>query len=333
MAGKQRIYRGPRPQSNYYILDKRISEDDRLSWEARGVFIYLLGKPDDWNICLNHLVKIGSAGRDKMYKIMNELIECGYCVRTRDENGRGAKYVISETPLTEKAEAVDKEPLPENQDADDKEPLPENQYAGNPLPENPRPENPFPENPTLLITEYNQELTSTNKKTKSKKSDQPEKTQILFDYDAKQFVGIEDFLEQAAVAYPHVNQGQQLAKAGLWLIERRYTKQGQKKDLGKFLRNWFEKEEQKSETKAASGVMRPDWQCCSEMVEYVINQNVPRQFVEWEHLKFRMYWVERGEPRQNWDNKFAQWCIDQWSNPSYREEFFESVEHIDTEVA
>lgn len=41
------IRRAPRPKSNFYLLDKRISEDRRLSWAARGLLIPLLGKPDN----------------------------------------------------------------------------------------------------------------------------------------------------------------------------------------------------------------------------------------------------------------------------------------------
>ncbi|RQY86714.1 hypothetical protein [Burkholderia stagnalis] len=33
------IIRAPRPTSAFYILDRRISEDRRLSWAARGLLI------------------------------------------------------------------------------------------------------------------------------------------------------------------------------------------------------------------------------------------------------------------------------------------------------
>lgn len=36
------IIRGPRPESNWYALDKRIIEDTRLTWAARGLLVFLL---------------------------------------------------------------------------------------------------------------------------------------------------------------------------------------------------------------------------------------------------------------------------------------------------
>lgn len=77
------IIRGPRPDSNFYMLDKRISEDKRLGWAARGLLIYLLGKPDHWKVSVPALIaETGIAGmktgRDGVYRILEELRLAGY---------------------------------------------------------------------------------------------------------------------------------------------------------------------------------------------------------------------------------------------------------------
>ena len=146
MSNISKIIRGRRPQDNFYILDKKISEDARLSWEARGVLIFLLGKPDNWKVSVAHLISVGSAKRDKMYRIINELMEAGYFTRTKGPKGHGCDYVISEVPLTENTE-VEK-----------------------PLTEKPLTEKPFPSKTTLVSTEYKQELNTNNNKSKQKKS-------------------------------------------------------------------------------------------------------------------------------------------------------------------
>lgn len=101
------IVRAPRPTSGFYILDKSISEDLRLGWSARGVLIYLLGKPDHWRVSVAHLVnqtaKAGKrSGRDAVYSILAELESVGYITRrpTRATGGEftGTEYVVSETP-------------------------------------------------------------------------------------------------------------------------------------------------------------------------------------------------------------------------------------------
>lgn len=35
------IIRSPRCESNFYVLDKQISEDKRLGWVARGLLVFL----------------------------------------------------------------------------------------------------------------------------------------------------------------------------------------------------------------------------------------------------------------------------------------------------
>ena len=101
------ITRSPRPDSNFYILDKAISGDKRLSWAARGMLIFLLGKPDHWQVSPAALTNETkglkrSTGRDGVYAILNELKEIGYLqvCGVRDQTGAfaGSDYVVTESP-------------------------------------------------------------------------------------------------------------------------------------------------------------------------------------------------------------------------------------------
>ena len=102
------IIRAPKVERFFYTLDKRISEDRRLSWQARGLLIYLLGKPDHWKVSVEALKAETSdsrkpTSRDGVYSIMDELSNAGYVKRiaARDESGRmaGFDYLVQETPL------------------------------------------------------------------------------------------------------------------------------------------------------------------------------------------------------------------------------------------
>ncbi len=118
------IIRAPRPETKFYILDKAISEDKRLGWAARGFLIYLLGKPDHWQVSVQALVNEVSgsserSARDRTYSIINQLVEAGYIVR-RQGKGEGGKfaaydYLVSESPVTPS-------------------PLPDQPYTDEPLP-------------------------------------------------------------------------------------------------------------------------------------------------------------------------------------------------------
>lgn len=113
------IIRGPKPENNWYLLDKNISQDRRLSWQARGLLVYLLGKPDHWQVSVEALKKetidsVKPTSRDGIYSILKELESSGYVSRkpSRDDSGRmsGFEYVVSEQPLTPNPLTV--EPLP-----------------------------------------------------------------------------------------------------------------------------------------------------------------------------------------------------------------------------
>ena len=93
------IIRAPRKTGNFYILDKAISEDQRLTWAARGLLIYLLGKPDHWRVSPAALrnetaLTRKPTGRDGVYSLLDELIYAGYVTRTQERLSSG---VLSET--------------------------------------------------------------------------------------------------------------------------------------------------------------------------------------------------------------------------------------------
>ncbi len=160
------IIRAPRPESHFYVLDKRISEDRRLSWAARGLLIYILGKPDNWRISISALINevAGSAkpsGRDATYALLDELIKAGYVrreqARGRDGKVSGVTYVVFEAPS----------PLPAQPDT-----------ANPPLPDEPHTEKPDTEmphaaNPTLIsidIETSTERETSTENNTRTKRA-------------------------------------------------------------------------------------------------------------------------------------------------------------------
>lgn len=110
------ITRAPRPESNFYILDKRISEDNRLSWGARGLLIFLLGKPDSWNVSITHLREetkdtAKPTGRDGVYGLLDELITAGYVIRSQERVDSGGfssnSYIVHEAPLPEKPDTAE----------------------------------------------------------------------------------------------------------------------------------------------------------------------------------------------------------------------------------
>lgn len=89
-------------KEDYTRINNRIAQDTSISLEARGVWIDLCTRPDDWVILPKYMAKQCGIGRDKMYRLLNELIEAGVCqreqIRQRTSGGREVlgkmEYVI-----------------------------------------------------------------------------------------------------------------------------------------------------------------------------------------------------------------------------------------------
>ncbi len=97
------IVRSPKPESFFYIVDKRLSEDSSLSWAARGLLIFLLGKPDNWSVSVEYLTTQSDLKRDGVRNLLAELIEKGYVVRhALRESGKiaGYSYTVFDSPQT-----------------------------------------------------------------------------------------------------------------------------------------------------------------------------------------------------------------------------------------
>jgi len=77
--------------------------DKKLTFEARGLCLFLFTRSDDYKINLKNLIKESPAGRDKVRRIVNELIEHGYLSREPLRNDRGqfsdGGYYLNEEKL------------------------------------------------------------------------------------------------------------------------------------------------------------------------------------------------------------------------------------------
>lgn len=104
----------------YFMLLRAVPQDRNLSWEARGMLCYLLSQKDNWKVQPKDLQQ--HCGRDKVYKILNELKEAGYIHRSRihqdDGTFKWGDYLVYEEPFTESQEMDEKQPFPEIPDTE-----------------------------------------------------------------------------------------------------------------------------------------------------------------------------------------------------------------------
>jgi Helix-turn-helix domain len=97
------IIRGPKPSNNYVVVSNDMARNDQLSWEARGLLLYLLSHAEHWEVNVKQLVQQSpNAGRDRVYRIINELVEAGYIVTQQNRNNQGQMmsmdYIVYDAP-------------------------------------------------------------------------------------------------------------------------------------------------------------------------------------------------------------------------------------------
>jgi hypothetical protein len=76
--------------TNFTVIPNYLTEDPDLSWKAKGILVYLLGRPNDWEINIPHLSSVSSDGESSTRSGFSELEDSGYATRVRhtDEAGR-----------------------------------------------------------------------------------------------------------------------------------------------------------------------------------------------------------------------------------------------------
>lgn len=101
------LVRRGRRNARYTTISNFLIDHPSLSPDARIVLIYLLSKPDDWQLQIGDLRRVlgtGSkpCGRDKAYKVVNELKTTAYIVAVEElRAGRfsGTTYYVFDEPL------------------------------------------------------------------------------------------------------------------------------------------------------------------------------------------------------------------------------------------
>lgn len=162
MSQKKYIRRAEHSKENPYVMVRRNTlQDTSLSYEALGMLGYILSQPDNWRVEPSELVREG-CGRDKVYRILKELIEKRYIEHEKHQGAnnliRWGDYVVHERPYTEN-------PYTENQDMDS----PSNRF----------PENPYTEKPDSKDSKNNTNtITKENTRARARKSRSHKKSNI-----------------------------------------------------------------------------------------------------------------------------------------------------------
>ena len=137
-------------QKGFTTVDNLVLNDTKLSWKAKGLFVYLWSQSDEWDFYETEVVKHSTDKLGSLKSGLKELEHQGYLKRQilRDDKGKfkGNEWVLSDNPMFK-----------------------------NPISDNPMSDNPMSENHTLTNTNNNninnnKDESNTSEKNKDKKS-------------------------------------------------------------------------------------------------------------------------------------------------------------------
>lgn len=95
---------------SFTIIENQAITDDNLSWEALGLLVWLLSKPDGWTVKRDGVVGTRRCGKDKVDRMLDELEQAGYLTREKVRAPNGTYYiesVVRERPSQSGKPAVD----------------------------------------------------------------------------------------------------------------------------------------------------------------------------------------------------------------------------------
>lgn len=137
-------------QKGFTTVDNLVLNDTKLSWKAKGLFVYLWSQSDEWDFYETEVVKHSTDKLGSLKSGLKELEHQGYLKRQilRDDKGKfkGNEWVLSDNPMFK-----------------------------NPISDNPMSEKPMSENHALTNTNNkninnNKDESNTSEKNKDKKS-------------------------------------------------------------------------------------------------------------------------------------------------------------------
>ena len=117
----------------YVMINKEVINNPNLSFKAKGIFTYLMSKPDNWTCQVPDIIKHGTDGKASVYSAIKELRENGYMIKQPIRNDKGVitqwEELIFENP-SEEAKRIYQEQVNRRKKSPKETPLSENQEMG-----------------------------------------------------------------------------------------------------------------------------------------------------------------------------------------------------------
>ena len=101
--------------STIITVRRSFIDDETISWRAKGILIYLLSKPPNWQVYEQDIIRHSKEGRDAVRVAVKELMTAGYMQKVRQRISNG-KFGSNEYDFSD--DKADLSPLTGNQSLD-----------------------------------------------------------------------------------------------------------------------------------------------------------------------------------------------------------------------
>lgn len=90
-------------QNPFVMVDHTLINYDKISWQAKGLLIYILSKPSNWKVYMSDIEKHATNGNTSIRSILKELRESGFMVLNKITKDNGVffewSYSVFDAPL------------------------------------------------------------------------------------------------------------------------------------------------------------------------------------------------------------------------------------------
>lgn len=85
----------------YVSISNSLAQNNALSLKARGLMLYLLSLPNDWEVRVTHLIKTLGEGRNSILEILKELKVAGYIHSGKSGYQGKTQYFVFEEHMSQ----------------------------------------------------------------------------------------------------------------------------------------------------------------------------------------------------------------------------------------
>lgn len=82
----------------YTTIPNALAFEKKLSWRAKGIFLYMQAKPHDWDFSSVRMSEDAADGRDATREGIKELIEYGFLIQNKLSSGRYEYRLVEPGP-------------------------------------------------------------------------------------------------------------------------------------------------------------------------------------------------------------------------------------------